>query len=157
MINPNLPYIYFKTKSFRVYLRLWKLDDEWIGVSYSVKGFNSKEIYQGGSPLGNWYQDDLTVLLNELNKLMIMNEYEATFESLDDPYLDIVLKSNFDEKYLKINFYWDPPESKDYLSVHLNCEQIENLKMYLSLATGKITKDDEQIKILYDKGILQGD
>lgn len=74
MINPNLPYIYFKTKSFRVYLRLWKLDDEWIGVSYSVKGFNSKEIYQGGSPLGNWYQDDLTVLLNELNKLMAMSQ-----------------------------------------------------------------------------------
>lgn len=68
-----------------------------------------------------------------------------------------MLKSNFDEKYLKINFYWDPPESKDYLSVHLNSKQIENLNMYLSLATGKIAKDNDQIKILYDQGILQGD
>ena len=42
-MNKKLPYIYFKTKSFHVYLRLWKLDDEWIGVSYSVRTYNSEE------------------------------------------------------------------------------------------------------------------
>ncbi|WP_207191138.1 hypothetical protein [Ligilactobacillus salivarius] len=157
MINPNLPYIYFKTKSFHVYLRLWKLDDEWIGVSYSVRTYNSEEIYQGGSPLSDWYHDDLTVLLNGIDELMITDEYANTFEPLDDPYLDIVLKSKSGKKYLRIDFYWDPTESRDHLSVYLNSKQIENLNMYLSLATGKITKDDEQIKILYDKGILQGD
>lgn len=157
MINKKLPYIYFKTKSFHVYLRLWKLDDEWIGVSYSVRAYNLEEFYQGGSPLSNWYHDDLTVLLNEIDELMIMDEYVNTFEPLDDPYLDIVLKSKSGKKHLRINFYWDPTESRDHLSVYLNSKQIENLNMYLSLATGKITKDNEQIKILYDQGILQGD
>ena len=70
---------------------------------------------------------------------------------------DIVLKSKFGKKHLRINFYWDPTESRDHLSVYLNSKQIKNLNMYLSLATGKITKDNEQIKILYDQGILQGD
>ncbi|WHS06830.1 hypothetical protein O2U01_06970 [Ligilactobacillus salivarius] len=157
MINKKLPYIYFKTKSFHVYLRLWKLDDEWIGVSYSVRAYNLEEFYQGGSPLSNWYHDDLTVLLNEIDELMIMDEYVNTFEPLDDPYLDIVLKSKSGKKHLRINFYWDLTESRDHLSVYLNSKQIENLNMYLSLATGKITKDNEQIKILYDQGILQGD
>ena len=94
-MNKKLPYIYFKTKSFHVYLRLWKLDDEWIGVSYSVRTYNSEEIYQGGSPLSDWYHDDLTVLLNGIDELMITDEYANTFEPLDDPYLDIVLKSKY--------------------------------------------------------------
>src|SRR5699024_11951293 len=85
-MNKKLPYIYFKTKSFHVYLRLWKLDDEWIGVSYSVRTYNSEEIYQGGSPLSDWYHDDLTVLLNGIDELMITDEYANTFEPLDDPY-----------------------------------------------------------------------
>ena len=101
-MNKKLPYIYFKTKSFHVYLRLWKLDDEWIGVSYSVRTYNSEEIYQGGSPLSDWYHDDLTVLLNGIDELMITDEYANTFEPLDDPYLDIVLKSKYGKKYLNL-------------------------------------------------------
>ena len=88
---------------------------------------------------------------------MIMDEYVNTFEPLDDPYLEIVLKSKCGKQHLRINLYGDPTESRDHLSVYLNSKQIKNLNMYLSLATGKITKDNEQIKILYDQGILQGD
>lgn len=54
-----------------------------------------------------------------------MDEYVNTFEPLDDPYLDIVLKSKFGKKHLRINFYWDPTESRDHLSVYLNSKQIK--------------------------------
>ena len=62
---------------------------------------------------------------------MIMDEYVNTFEPLDDPYLDIVLKSKFGKKHLRINFYWDPTESRDHLSVYLNSKQIKNLSSNL--------------------------
>lgn len=75
-----------------------------------------------------------------------MDEYVNTFEPLDDPYLDIVLKSKSGKKHLRINFYWDLTESRDHLSVYLNSKQIENLNMYLSLATGKITKIMSKLK-----------
>src|SRR5699024_640903 len=145
----KLPYIYCKTKSFHVYLRLWQLDDEWIGVSYSVRTYNSEEIYQGGRPLSDWYHDDLSVMLNAIDELMITDEYAKDIEPLDDLYLDIVLISKYGKKYLRIEFYCDTTESRDNLSVYINSKQIENLNMYLSLATGKITKDNDQIKILY--------
>ncbi len=41
---------------------------------------------------------DLTVLLNGIDEYV-----NTSFELLDDPYLDIVLKSKFGKKHLRIN------------------------------------------------------
>lgn len=147
-----MPYLKLISSDHNIYLKLaqHEADEEWIESIIEVRLRGDDCLIKSLKP--TWYYEEPRMLLSTIEN-SICNVRKANYSLLDDPTIEFVFDSYSNIMLLRI---YSSFELKDHLLFCMDLNQLDHLRKYLELFTGKANKKSEEIKKLYDQGIFQG-